>query len=138
MSSVIEQLSGGRVPTRVLCCGHSLGGALATLGTACIAATWQYLFVMVVWSVCCCRTDHCYFPEAQLTFFTCTVLHVGVQSADLKPTSGSGIGWQSAHCSFGALHTNLALQSLPAKVSWLTLSGDDYRCNMGCAAVPTG
>ncbi|KAL0041862.1 hypothetical protein WJX79_007144 [Trebouxia sp. C0005] len=38
MSSVIEQLSGGRVPTRVLCCGHSLGGALATLG-----ATWAAL-----------------------------------------------------------------------------------------------
>ncbi|DBA83613.1 hypothetical protein WJX77_012231 [Trebouxia sp. C0004] len=38
MSSVIEQLSGGRFPTRVLCCGHSLGGALATLG-----ATWAAL-----------------------------------------------------------------------------------------------
>ncbi|KAL0043790.1 hypothetical protein WJX82_000576 [Trebouxia sp. C0006] len=38
MSSVIEQLSGGRIPTRVLCCGHSLGGALATLG-----ATWAAL-----------------------------------------------------------------------------------------------
>ena len=32
MSTVLEQLSGGRTPTRVLCCGHSLGGALATLG----------------------------------------------------------------------------------------------------------
>ena len=32
MGCVVEQLSGGRAPTRVLCCGHSLGGALATLG----------------------------------------------------------------------------------------------------------
>ena len=32
MATVVEQLSGGRTPTRVLCCGHSLGGALATLG----------------------------------------------------------------------------------------------------------
>lgn len=38
MSSVIEQLSGGRIPTRVLCCGHSLGGALATLGMTYTAA----------------------------------------------------------------------------------------------------
>ena len=32
MGTVVEQLSNGRTPTRVLCCGHSLGGALATLG----------------------------------------------------------------------------------------------------------
>jgi predicted lipase len=31
---VLEKLSGGKTPTRVLCCGHSLGGALATLGAA--------------------------------------------------------------------------------------------------------
>ena len=32
---VIKQLSGGQDPNRVLCCGHSLGGALATLGEPC-------------------------------------------------------------------------------------------------------
>lgn len=32
---VLDELSGRSEPTRVLCCGHSLGGALATL-----AATW--------------------------------------------------------------------------------------------------
>ena len=32
MAKVIEKLSGGKTPTRILCCGHSLGGALATLG----------------------------------------------------------------------------------------------------------
>ncbi len=68
MSSVIEQLSGGRIPTRVLCCGHSLGGALATLGTTYIAAvcaaSWQYLFVIVVWRVDWCETDHCQRPES--------------------------------------------------------------------------
>lgn len=32
MATVLEQLSNGQTPTRVLCCGHSLGGALATLG----------------------------------------------------------------------------------------------------------
>jgi predicted lipase len=31
----LKKLSEGSTPTRVLCCGHSLGGALATL-----AATW--------------------------------------------------------------------------------------------------
>lgn len=31
---VLAELSGGRKPTRVLCTGHSLGGALATLGAA--------------------------------------------------------------------------------------------------------
>lgn len=41
MASVIEQLSGGKTPTRVLCCGHSLGGALATLGKPGSAAAWQ-------------------------------------------------------------------------------------------------
>lgn len=30
----LDELSGGAVPTRVLCCGHSLGGALATLAGA--------------------------------------------------------------------------------------------------------
>ncbi|KAL3130729.1 hypothetical protein ABBQ38_000076 [Trebouxia sp. C0009 RCD-2024] len=38
MATVLEQLSNGQTPTRVLCCGHSLGGALATLG-----ATWAAL-----------------------------------------------------------------------------------------------
>ena len=32
LSEVLKELSGGAVPNRVLCCGHSLGGALATLG----------------------------------------------------------------------------------------------------------
>eukprot|EP00891_Asterochloris_glomerata_P009139 jgi/Astpho2/9139/Aster-07787 len=35
LAEVIKQLSGGQDPNRVQCCGHSLGGALATL-----AATW--------------------------------------------------------------------------------------------------
>ena len=35
LAEVINQLSGGREPNRVLCCGHSLGGALATLGEPC-------------------------------------------------------------------------------------------------------
>lgn len=33
LSKVLAELSGGRKPNRVLCTGHSLGGALATLGT---------------------------------------------------------------------------------------------------------
>ena len=32
MGRVLRELSGGRCPNRVLCTGHSLGGALATLG----------------------------------------------------------------------------------------------------------
>ena len=32
LAAVVMELSGGQVPSRVLCCGHSLGGALATLG----------------------------------------------------------------------------------------------------------
>lgn len=32
LAAVVSELSGGRAPARVLCCGHSLGGALATLG----------------------------------------------------------------------------------------------------------
>ncbi|KAK9842880.1 hypothetical protein WJX74_003838 [Apatococcus lobatus] len=35
IGEVLKKLSGGRRPTRILCTGHSLGGALATLG-----ATW--------------------------------------------------------------------------------------------------
>ena len=35
LAEVINQLSGGQDPSRVLCCGHSLGGALATLGEPC-------------------------------------------------------------------------------------------------------
>ena len=38
MATVVEQLSNGRTPTRVLCCGHSLGGALATLGAPLLPA----------------------------------------------------------------------------------------------------
>ena len=37
LAEVINQLSGGQDPNRVLCCGHSLGGALATLGEPCHA-----------------------------------------------------------------------------------------------------
>ena len=32
MAAVLKELSGGQTPNRVICCGHSLGGALATLG----------------------------------------------------------------------------------------------------------
>ena len=32
MAAVLKELSGGQTPTRVICTGHSLGGALATLG----------------------------------------------------------------------------------------------------------
>ena len=32
IGEVLKKLSGGRRPTRILCTGHSLGGALATLG----------------------------------------------------------------------------------------------------------
>lgn len=34
IGKVLAELSSGRVPNRVLCTGHSLGGALATLGAA--------------------------------------------------------------------------------------------------------
>ncbi|KAK9866652.1 hypothetical protein WJX84_004627 [Apatococcus fuscideae] len=34
IGEVLKRLSGGRKPTRILCTGHSLGGALATLGAA--------------------------------------------------------------------------------------------------------
>ena len=34
IAAVLKELSGGRAPNRVICCGHSLGGALATLGMA--------------------------------------------------------------------------------------------------------
>ena len=32
MAAVLKELSGGQTPNRVICTGHSLGGALATLG----------------------------------------------------------------------------------------------------------
>ncbi len=32
MAAVLKELSGGQNPNRVICTGHSLGGALATLG----------------------------------------------------------------------------------------------------------
>lgn len=47
LAAVLKELSGGRTPTRVICCGHSLGGALATLGeftcTALCCAVWVWL-----------------------------------------------------------------------------------------------
>lgn len=64
MSSVIEQLSGGRIPTRVLCCGHSLGGALATLGITYTAAVYN---VSVPWchgSLACLLLRDIQCPEA--------------------------------------------------------------------------
>ena len=53
MSSVIEQLSGGRIPTRVLCCGHSLGGALATLGMTYTAAVYDVSLLVCHCSLAC-------------------------------------------------------------------------------------
>lgn len=47
MATVLEQLSNGQTPTRVLCCGHSLGGALATLGAH--SAQRQHMF-HCIWS----------------------------------------------------------------------------------------
>ena len=39
MAAVLKELSGGKTPTRVICTGHSLGGALATLGNLVISLT---------------------------------------------------------------------------------------------------
>ena len=39
LAAVVHELSGGQAPSRVLCCGHSLGGALATLGESLLIAT---------------------------------------------------------------------------------------------------
>ncbi|KAK9813912.1 hypothetical protein WJX73_004505 [Symbiochloris irregularis] len=41
LAAVLMQLSGGKAPTRVICTGHSLGGALATLGAAWAALQWS-------------------------------------------------------------------------------------------------
>ena len=47
IAAVLKELSGGQTPNRVICCGHSLGGALATLGGCpCTSTTIQS-------AVCC-------------------------------------------------------------------------------------
>lgn len=48
ISAVLKELSGGKTPNRVICCGHSLGGALATLG---IDALWPRLLPVLF--ICC-------------------------------------------------------------------------------------
>ncbi|KAK9813966.1 hypothetical protein WJX73_007164 [Symbiochloris irregularis] len=40
LAAVLLELSGGREPTLVICTGHSLGGALATLGASWAALQW--------------------------------------------------------------------------------------------------
>ncbi len=64
LAEVIKQLSGGQDPNRVLCCGHSLGGALATLGGPCHTvlqtshSDWQYIallaLALLALAECCC------------------------------------------------------------------------------------
>ena len=54
MAMVLKELSGGQTPSRVICCGHSLGGALATLG----------LTLLITAELCCavlCCAVLCYF-----------------------------------------------------------------------------
>ena len=52
LGKALAELSGGRQPNRVICTGHSLGGALATLGASaspisCHASVWTaYMTVM--------------------------------------------------------------------------------------------
>lgn len=43
MAAVLKELSGGQTPSRVICCGHSLGGALATLGLPLFITAVRYL-----------------------------------------------------------------------------------------------
>ena len=51
MAAVLRELSGGETPNRVICCGHSLGGALATLGALHCAVLWC--------AVVCCAVLRC-------------------------------------------------------------------------------
>ena len=43
MAAVLKELSGGQTPSRVICCGHSLGGALATLGLTLLITAVRHL-----------------------------------------------------------------------------------------------
>lgn len=58
MAAVLRELSGGQTPTRVICCGHSLGGALATLGIACFTSP----DVMRCCALLCNPVLHCACP----------------------------------------------------------------------------
>ncbi len=92
MSSVIEQLSGGRIPTRVLCCGHSLGGALATLGMPCIAAVYDISVLVRHCSLASLLLRDRPLPASR-GLVTYDVLRMCLQYADLNK---AGIGWQIA------------------------------------------
>lgn len=131
MATVVEQLSGGRTPSRVLCCGHSLGGALATLGAHLLLApcqnfywkAWLHItscgslaYAQLSWcsaqtsyaSQCCSHAIHC---------SGCQALYLSCRHHNM---------WRA-----GDFTTNLWLSS-----SLFLCHG--CRCDMGCAAIPSG
>ncbi len=62
ISAVLKELSGGQTPNRVICCGHSLGGALATLGqspTLCCCAVLRCAVLTLCSGMLCCAVLCC-------------------------------------------------------------------------------
>ena len=55
MAAVLKELSGGQTPNRVICCGHSLGGALATLGKCmpAVPCSAALCIVYISWAAYC-------------------------------------------------------------------------------------
>ena len=65
LAAVLMQLSGGQIPSRVICTGHSLGGALATLGRhsdaplPLSAIACKHLLHILLWAKQRCQLQTC-------------------------------------------------------------------------------
>ncbi len=59
IGEVLKRLSGGKAPSRILCTGHSLGGALATLGELISHPSSESLRVFLDLALSLCGTPAC-------------------------------------------------------------------------------
>ena len=94
MAAVLKELSGGQTPNRVICCGHSLGGALATLGQLfALCPVAQYHSVYTAVQSCRLSGLMCSLRLSQLMF----VLSVYLAACP------SCVSFTSANCCFAFL-----------------------------------
>ncbi|BDA46012.1 probable lipase at C-terminar half [Coccomyxa sp. Obi] len=123
LGKVLAELSGGRKPNRVLCTGHSLGGALATLGAAWAAIEYPNADIRCV-TFGSPRVANRKFKRA-FHALVGTSLRL-TYGGDPVPSIPPNFRYDHVGCSIHVKHTGLTLKARPWHAAWRPVVGHHF------------